>query len=195
MKEEYKKEMDTIKAPRDLIERTKIEMRKEMAKKAQTNEKVEAETPVHVIPEPTVSDSEKTKAPIINITFRQTAIVSAAVLLIIVGTFGYLKSQTTINIQAVSETSMTLNPNLGKGSGNNQGTQDKMTVVSGADQSIVPEFLQEIKASKIKGHSVQLGVDKKGIYHASYKVADTYYYVTGTDVSEEEFINFLKNKF
>lgn len=180
MKEDYNKELNKIKAPRDLIERTKVEMRKEMAKQA-TAETIQ------------VVDSEKPAS--IKISFRQTAIVSAAVLLIIVASLAYVKSRNTITIQAVTETTMTLNPNLGRMTERDSKSQDNIKVLSGTDQSIVPEFLKDVKKSKVKGQSVQLGLDKKGVYHAAYKLGTTYYYVTGIDVTENEFIDFLKTKF
>lgn len=181
MKEEYKEELSKIKAPQELVEETKIEMRKEMLKKNQAP----AET----------AEARTRKAPIVKITVRQTAIVSAAVLLIIVGTFSYVRSQTQITIQAVSESAMTLNPNLGRMSEKGSKTNDQIKVMSATDHGIIPEFLESVKKSKIKGQSIQLGRDKNGVYYGAYEREGTYYYVTGVDVTEDEFIDFFKNQF
>lgn len=193
MKDDYNKELDKIKAPRDLIERTKVEMRKELAKQvAETKQEIE---PIKNIMTDTPETVKLDKAPVINIRFRQLVIVSAAVIILIMATLGYVNSRNVITIQAVTETTMTLNPNLGRMTEKGSKSQDTIKVISGKDPSIIPEFLKEVKKSKIKGQSIQLAFDKKGVYHAAYELEGTYYYVTGIDVTEREFIDFFKNKF
>lgn len=175
MKEKYEKELSKIKAPRDLIERTKSEVRKEMIKKEKQD-----------------SIYKKANRPIVKINFRYVAIASAAVLIIVIGV---IKMQNSLTIQEISETNLSLNPTFGRRTDQEIKATDSIKIASSKDKTIVPEYLEEIKASKINGHKVKIGKGKLGNYYASYELDGTYYYVTGTKVTEKEFIDYLKNKF
>ncbi|MHC5227741.1 hypothetical protein ACYSNW_05610 [Enterococcus sp. LJL99] len=175
MKGKYEEELSKIKAPRELIERTKNEVRKEMIKKEAID-----------------STSKQTNRPIIKINFRYMAIVSAAVLVIVIGV---IKTQNNISVQEIAETNVSLNPTFGRRTEQETKVTDSIKLISSKEKTIIPDFLQEVKASKVKGHQILIAKDKLGNYYAGYEVNGTYYYVTGTKVTEKEFVEYLKNKF
>lgn len=175
MKRKYEEELSKIKAPRELIERTKNEVRNEIIKK-----------------EAVKSPSKKAGHPSIKISFRYMALVSAAVLVIFIG---IVKTQNNLSIQEISNTNLSLNPTFGRRTEQETKASNPIKIISSKDKTIIPDFLKEVKISKVKGHQVRIAKDKLGNYYASYEVNETYYYVTGTKVTEKEFVDYLKNKF
>ncbi|MEI5993929.1 hypothetical protein [Candidatus Enterococcus mansonii] len=169
MKDEYNKEIEKIRAPRHLIERTKIEMKKEIEK-----------------------EQEKQSKFTVTVVLRRSAVAAIVILAVGVGGYSYYSSQNHIDIASVEQADFTIDKNFGQAIGKEK--KDKIQVTEGKDKTIIPEFLAEVKESKIKGTTILLGKDSRNIFYAAYSKEDKYYYIVGKDVTEKEFIDFIKNK-
>lgn len=169
MQEQYRREIDNIHAPKDLIERTKRQMQ---AERKQTE--------------------KKAKQPI----WIGTA-VAACICIAILGGYIYVgKIRNNIDIGTVAF-HKTSDWETGFSLGGKENMQEEKAAKIEWEQlekkEDIPKEILKTKPSKIHGKSVYICKEKgTNNYHAAYKDKEGYFYIYGKNVSEKEFILFLK---
>ena len=158
MQEQYRREIDNIHAPKDLIEKTRKQMRAEMKQ-------------------------EKKKS-------RKTITV--------LGGYIYIgKVRNNIEVQTVAfqevsdwETGLSLG---GKQDSLEESEKIKCEELHGKEE--IPEEVFKVKPSKIHGKSIYICKEKgTDNYYAAYEKGENYFYIYGRNVTEKEFLTFLKKK-
>jgi hypothetical protein len=175
LKDEYVAEMNQIKAPRDLIDKTKLAM---------------AETL-----DPNTPGQSSKKVVKVNFRGMRTLLaVVAAVTVMIGGSLTYLHLKDRVTIVAVSPTQLSMDKNWGKfnPSGATQ-KKEPIALVESVRSTIIPEFMAKVTPSQLAGQKIQLAQDGD-TYYAAFTKGQRYYFVTGKGVSQKTFITFLKNK-
>lgn len=168
MREQYRHEIDNIHAPKDLIERTRQQIQTETRKKKKAKRHIWIGTAV-----------------------------AACVCITILGGYIYVgKIQNNVEVQTVVfressdwETGLSL--------GGKQDVEDKQTTkieweeLDGKEN--IPEEVLKAKPSRIDGKNIYICKEKgTDNYHAAYEEKENYFYVYGKNVTEKEFLIFLR---
>lgn len=169
MQEQYRREIDNIHAPKDLIERTRKQMEAEVKQ-----------------------TKKKPKKPI----WIGTAVAACICITVLGGYFYIGKIRTNIDIQNVSfeetsdwETGFSLG-------GRQDGESGKTTKIEWEElegKEDIPEAVLKVKPSKIHGKSIYICKEKgTDNYYAAYEKGDNYFYIYGKNITEKEFLTFLE---
>lgn len=169
MESQYKEELANIYAPKELIQRTEQLMK--VQKKAPKKKK------------------------------GSFAVLVACAAVVCLSVYGYqdFRSNNHIEIKEIGQSSagMTLDKNLGVHQ--NKGdtvVKDGYRIEASYNKSIVPNELWEIETSKIKGHTVRIGMQKdEAVYCVVFKLAGKYYYIEKEGGNQKELIHFLKKNY
>lgn len=169
MQEQYRREIDNIHAPQDLIERTKKQMQAEMKR-----------------------TEKKAKKPM----WIETA-VAACICITILGGYiyvGKVRNDVEVGTVAFHEIS---DWETGLSFGGKENSKDRETTKIEWEElekkEDIPKEVLKVKPSKVHGKSVYICKEKgTDNYHAAYKEEDTYFYIYGKNVPEKEFLEFLK---
>ena len=105
----------------------------------------------------------------------------------------YAAGRDRIYVQQVDLSSLYIEMNLGK-TVEQQSTKDsRFHLEESKDKDLIPEEILKIKASHIDGMEVSIGKSEDGSrLYAAYEKDGTYYYLTGDGVTQEAFIEYLK---
>lgn len=171
LEEKYISEISQIKAPRELVDRTKLEMRAELGKKVQ----------------PSLFD----KRIKVKFSYRRLFLV-VAFLLLIGSSFVYYYQKDQIHIVAVSQNQFSVDKSFGKFDTSHQ-TKEKQPIelIMSYESTIIPEVMVKVASSRVDGQKLRLAQDGK-TYYASFSKGEHYYFVIGKGVSKKDFINYLK---
>ncbi|MHC5217246.1 hypothetical protein ACYSNR_11295 [Enterococcus sp. LJL128] len=199
MKNEYRKQFEQIKAPKSLIEKTRLEMRK--LEQEQSNEIDEVNNVKQqsvegkILTKDTESHHEKErKKPAISVVVR-LGVLAAALLLVVGGGYGIYQSQNNLSVASIvreSDGSFEAEQNFGQGTGHSE--KDNFDISKGSSEKVIPQFLRETKSNKVQGIEVWLAEDENHLFYAGYQKEDLYYYIIGKNISKEEFITFVKER-
>ncbi|MGX7023465.1 DUF4367 domain-containing protein [Vagococcus hydrophili] len=177
MTNDYKKQVSKIKTPESLKMRTKELMEQELN---QTEKEVTKEI-------------KQEKAKIIKIKPQYKHLLQVAVIIGIIVIPSIYFSQNHYKVVSVEPNQFNFSPNLGKLG--DVSSKDQYTIQKSDSADVIPEFLKEVKEGKIKGVNVRVAKDKKGKFYASFEKDKTFYYIEGKDITEKEFIDYLKKLF
>ncbi|MGO2298625.1 hypothetical protein [Pseudolactococcus laudensis] len=173
LKEKYVDAMSQIKAPNELVDKTKLAIRAELATETRSG----------------FFDKR------IKMKFFYGRLFLVALLILFIGSgFVYYHQRDQIHIMAVSQNQVSMNKSFGKFDTSHRNQKNKpIEVKEGDDSTIIPEFMAQVVPSKIKGQVIQLAQEGE-CYYAAFSRGKRYYFLTGKDVSKDAFINYLKNK-
>lgn len=168
MREQYRHEIDNIHAPKDLIERTRQQIQTETGKKKRTKKSI----------------------------WIGTAI-AACICITVLGGYIYVgKIQNNIDVQTVVLRTST-DWETGFSLAGKQDAQEKQTTkieweeLKGKEE--VPEEVLKVKPSRISGKSIHICKEKgTDNYYAAYEEKGKYFYIYGKNMTEKEFLIFLK---
>ncbi|GAB2021327.1 hypothetical protein RyT2_04010 [Pseudolactococcus yaeyamensis] len=172
LRDDYVAEMRDIKAPRHLIDQTKMEMGADLSKTSQPN----------------------FSPKVIKVKFPYSRLILAAVVVFVIGgSFLYYQQTDQIQIVAVKENQFSMNKDFGKFDSSYQAKKSTpIELVESEDATIIPDFMAEVAPSKLNGQKIQLA-QNGNVYYAAFSKHKQYYFVTGKDVTQDAFIQFLKN--
>ena len=183
----YKDEVSQIRAPRDLVERTRTAMQAEASTFCR-NEKE---------PDQMAEDQNRKKKQYMRRWIP--AIAAACICIVILGVYGGYRYYAGNHIN-VGDIVLSQSDDNGWEIGVELGRMDPkqeedspVQIVSGNERSIAPKQLWEIKPSMIEGQEVHIGTDQnKGTYYAAWEKEGTYYYASSNSTKEEKFLDYLK---
>ena len=170
MQEQYRREIDNIHAPKDLIEKTRKQMRAEMKQEKKKSRK----------------------------TIWIGTVAATCVCITVLGGYIYIgKVRNNIEVQTVAfqevsdwETGLSLG---GKQDSLEESEKIKCEELHGKEE--IPEEVFKVKPSKIHGKSIYICKEKgTDNYYAAYEKGENYFYIYGRNVTEKEFLTFLKKK-
>lgn len=171
MTNDYKKQIEKIKTPKNLEEQTKRLMKEALEKEK-------------IIELPAKNQTKK------KIKYQRLIKIVAVICLFAIPTFYFTQNQYTIEKIEVNE--LVISPKFG---GKEQGKKvNNITVEKSDSDNIVPNFLKEVKNSKVKGTSIKIAKDQHDNYYATFQKGKVIYYVEGKDTNEKEFMKFIKSK-
>lgn len=175
MKKEYNHSIDQIHAPQELIESTKQAMKQEEQKPAEAKyTNIKKKSDIYV--------------------WRKVTIAASICLVALGGGFGYYKTNNYVIVDtSVFADSNSLEAGLSLGKIDMEGTNDNLKIEQFEERTELLNKLWEANPSKIKGiivYIVQGEADDS--FYGAYKKDESYFLITGSSVSEEEFLTYLK---
>ncbi|MCB5951746.1 hypothetical protein LI951_06680 [Enterococcus sp. BWT-B8] len=184
MKDEYKKQLNQIKAPKSLIEKTRLELRE---REEQKKQEVPPKTDIKEQP---VSLPVKRK---LSQSVRFAILAAVLVIIAGAGSYGYYQSQHSLRIAFVEQESDTfsIDKNFGQIGGSKN---ENIEVSKGRSSKVIPDFLRETEPNKLNEIDVWLAKNEENIFFAGYQKDGIYYFIQAKEISETEFLAYIKDR-
>ncbi len=166
MQEQYRKANDKIHAPQELLNATRQQMKAEKKRRRTAR-------------------------------FIRYGAAAACFCLVAFGIWKYTgRDRIYIEEVQLSRQEWTIGKNLGNADVSADGRDkesDSFTLHSGETKETAPEEIWDLQASTVKRTKVYIGKTGDETWAAAYEKEGIYYYLEGTDISEDEFLNYLRN--